>query len=83
MVSMTRKTTLASSISVSILLTHQSGGRATNIDLAKDTDLAGIRIPVSKLAREVTELEGNRASVAVATFTPRLASVRQDTSQKK
>src|SRR6267378_1457257 len=30
--------------------------RAMNIDLAMNTDLAGIRIPDSKLAREITEL---------------------------
>src|SRR6266851_435057 len=46
--------------------------RAMNIDLAMNTDLAGIRIPDSKLAREIMELVRDTESPAVSPLEPRL-----------
>src|ERR1700737_2123687 len=55
MVSVERKPTSTSRIRGSTK--HQSPGRGpVNIDLKTNIDLAGIRIPDSKLAREITEL---------------------------
>src|ERR1700737_362632 len=57
MVSVERKPTSAPRIRGSILLKTSIGRRRpVNIDLKINIDLAGIRIPDSKLAREITEL---------------------------
>src|ERR1700682_4749679 len=57
MVSVERKPTSASRIRGSIILKTSIGRRRpVNVDLKTSIDLAGIRIPDSKLAREVTEL---------------------------
>jgi hypothetical protein len=48
-----------------------------NINLTMNTDLAGIRIPDSKLAREITELVRDREFISGAVRDPAIAESSQ------